>query len=447
MLFYWENIMAKDLCALVQQQWQTQCAGHHAIEVGLSGGLDSVVLLHILVQLRERLGLQLTAVHIHHGLQAQADDWVPFCEQYCAAWHVPLRVERVDVNTQGVGVEAGARHARYQVFSTTSATIIALAHHADDQVETFMLAALRGGGLRALAAMPSVRALNERVQVWRPLLGVSRAALQLYAQQYGLAYVDDPSNEDGAYLRNWLRHQGLPAWQTRVPHLKRHVLSSIALLQDELAVLEEVVASDRAMIEQQGWFDCQRWRTLSQARRQQQLVHFVQTQGLGQPSRAAVQDFERVLWALDKGSAQWQLPHGEIQVYQQRLFALPQGWQQAILPTAAQGCLRDILTPQLGWQFKITAYGLPDEIWATQGAIRTVQADDVLPLATGRKNVLKLLQEWKVPPFMRSHWVVITDERNRCLAVPNIWVDARLAVKGGILPIWQALQPFVLQPK
>ena len=215
--------MAKDLCTLVQQQWQTQCAGHHAIEVGLSGGLDSVVLLHILVQLRERLGLQLTAVHIHHGLQAQADDWVSFCEQYCATWYVPLRVEWVEVNTQGVGVEAGARHARYQVFSATSATIIALAHHADDQVETFMLAALRGGGLRALAAMPSVRALNERVQVWRPLLGVSRAALQLYAQQYGLAYVDDPSNEDGAYLRNWLRHQGLPAWQTRVPHLKRHV--------------------------------------------------------------------------------------------------------------------------------------------------------------------------------------------------------------------------------
>ena len=386
------------------------------------------------------------AVHIHHGMQSQADDWVRFCEQCCAAWQVPLRVEHVYVNTQGVGVEAGARHARYQAFAATRAPIIALAHHADDQVETFMLAALRGGGLRALAAMPMVRKLNEQVRVWRPLLGSSRAELLSYAQKNGLVYVNDPSNEDGAYLRNWLRHQGLPAWQTRVPHLKNHVLSSIALLQDELAVLEEIVMYDKAMIEEHGWFDCQRWRTLSQVRRQQQLMNFAQTQGLGQPSRATVQDFERVLWALDKGTAQWQLPNGEAKVYQQRLFALPNGWKQTILPTASIGCLREILGQQ-GWQLKTAAYGLPDDVWENQGVLRTVRADDVLPLAKGRKNVLKLLQEWKVPSFIRSHWMVITDEYDHCLAVPNIWVDARLAVKGGVLPTWQAFTPFVLHTK
>ena len=199
--------MAKDLCTLVQQQWQTQCAGHHAIEVGLSGGLDSVVLLHVLAGLRPRFGFVLRAVHVHHGLNAAADEWAAFCADLCRSLDVPLRVENVHIEAGGLGVEAAARRERYAAFVRGGANVLALAHHQDDQVETFMLAALRGGGLRALAAMPMWRPLDAHTQIWRPLLGYTREQLADYAEANALAYVEDSSNADTALLRNWLRQQ------------------------------------------------------------------------------------------------------------------------------------------------------------------------------------------------------------------------------------------------
>ena len=435
--------MAQDLLAVVRQQWQAGLCWANSIEVGLSGGLDSVVLLHILAQLRESLGWQLSAVHVHHGLQSPADEWAQWCATWCAEQAIPLRVERVQVAAQGWGVEAAARQARYAAFGNTSAKVLALAHHADDQVETFMLAALRGGGLRALSAMPVWRALNEQVQLWRPLLSISRADLLAYAQHHKLAYVEDPSNEDASYLRNWLRHQGLPAWQARLPALKQHILSSVALLQDELAVLDECVAADAANIQVQGYFDCQIWRTLGSARRRQQLLHYVKQYALGQPTQAAIADFERVLWALGMQSAQWRLPKGEIWAYQNRLFALPAHWQQGVLPPMETGCLQTLFT-RAGWQLQSAAYGLSEQVLAQYGAIRCVQKEDVLPLAKGHKSVLKLLQEYRVPPFIRQQWRVVVDNHNRCLAVPNIGVDKRLAVKGGYVPYWQGLDAFIL---
>ena len=239
------------------------------IEAALSGGLDSVVLLHLLSRLAGRLNIKLTAVHVHHGLQDEADGWLEFCRDYCARLAVPLRWQKVDVVSDGLGIEAAARQARYRVFGETEADVLAAAHHADDQVETFMLAALRGGGLRALSAMPAVRPLNRRTLLWRPLLPYGRAELEAYAERHKLAFVCDPSNESGDYLRNWLRNDGLPQWRARLPQLDQHILSGIGLLQDELAVLEETVAADEAAVQSGGLFDAACWRTLPPARRRQ----------------------------------------------------------------------------------------------------------------------------------------------------------------------------------
>ena len=157
------------------QQWPAPNAGRFAVEVGFSGGLDSVVLLHLLCSLRNELPLELSAVHVHHGLDAPADQWAEFCRECCARWQVPLRIERVQVQFGKLGLEAAARAERYRCFAQSRADALALAHHADDQAETLLLAALRGGGLRALSAMPALRALNERVSLWRPFLAVPRA--------------------------------------------------------------------------------------------------------------------------------------------------------------------------------------------------------------------------------------------------------------------------------
>lgn len=120
---------------------------HTVFEVGLSGGLDSVVLLHLLHRMREFRHFDLRAVHVHHGLSANADNWAKFCQDYCWGLNVALRVYRVNVEKQGKGLEAAARAARYQAFSDGLKKIIVLAHHRNDQIETFMLSAVRGGGI------------------------------------------------------------------------------------------------------------------------------------------------------------------------------------------------------------------------------------------------------------------------------------------------------------
>ena len=147
------------------------------VRVGLSGGLDSVVLLHMLACLREEIGLDVHALHVHHGLSRNADEWLLFCTRLCQEWNVPFRSVKVEVKKDGLGIEAAARKARYQAFSDDPSGIIALAHHQDDQIETFMLAAVRGGGIKALAAMPQWRKLDEGTQIWRPLLTFSRKEL------------------------------------------------------------------------------------------------------------------------------------------------------------------------------------------------------------------------------------------------------------------------------
>ena len=242
----------------ILKTWSERGSDHFHLEVGLSGGVDSVVLLHVLTQLQPRLGYKLTAVHVNHQLQAPAAEWTVFCQDLCHAWQVPLRVEKVKVvQKQRLGIEAAARAARYQVYAKSVAHAVVLAHHADDQIETAFLGWLRGGGIRAMAAMPAWRSLNAQASgplIWRPLLTVSKQDLLDYAQQWGLANVEDPSNSDETYLRNWLRQQILPNMLQQRPELSHKILAGVEQMQRELAVLEEVQAQDWAFVHKDGVF-------------------------------------------------------------------------------------------------------------------------------------------------------------------------------------------------
>ncbi|MFV2030722.1 tRNA lysidine(34) synthetase TilS [Neisseria sp. S1] len=419
------------------------------VEVGLSGGLDSVVLLHMLRQLRERLGLTVTAVHVHHGLQEQADDWAVFCEELCQKWDIPLRIEYVTVETKGRGIEAAAREQRYQVFSRSKANRVALAHHRDDQVETFMLGVLRGGGLRSLSAMPELRLLDGKVCLWRPLLSFDRDELKAYARAYNLAFIEDPSNQDSSLLRNWLRHHGLPLWRERIPNIDKHIGSSVACLQDELAVLQEVVAEDADRMLHEGVLDLDLWRYLSPARRRQQLLYFAVKQGLGTPTAISVSAFEETLSRIGSGSAEWALPKGKAYAYRNRLFGMRNDWlsENALgLDNKICGRLNDILTNN-GFTLQHNSFGLSEEMLRQVGMIRVVNTDDSLNLTVGRKSVWKILQECRVPPFLRPYWPIVTDSENRCIAIANIWVSVHDGVAGGSLPVFKKFNRFVLEPK
>ena len=189
------------------------------ILVGLSGGLDSSVLLHLLAQHPELRSIGLRAIHVHHGLHPDADAWAAHCESLCASLHIPLTIAHVEVRNDGDGPEAAARAARHAAFECElrDGEILALAHHRDDQAETFLLRALRGSGSDGLGAMRAWRAFG-RGWLWRPLLSQPREALREYAIANDLRWIEDPSNADERFDRNFLRRRVLPLLRERWTH-------------------------------------------------------------------------------------------------------------------------------------------------------------------------------------------------------------------------------------
>lgn len=219
-------------------------SGQSHVEVALSGGVDSVVLLCALSSLATTHGVRLTAVHVHHGLSPNADHWAAFCAALCARLQLPLRIERVHVDRGGgESLEAAARHARYRAIAAGGADVVALAHHADDLAETVLLQALRGGGARALAAMPVLRPSGHGGWLWRPLLQLARADIEQAARRAGLDWIEDESNADPRYRRNAIRHRLVPVLANHFPDYRRQLARTAARAADEAAVLADVAAS------------------------------------------------------------------------------------------------------------------------------------------------------------------------------------------------------------
>ena len=224
--------------------WLTHCrAGRPPLYVGFSGGLDSTVLLHAALAFSRVHGCPLTALHVDHGVAARSQDWATHCERRCREWQVSF--ERLDVAMLGVVLETGpgfeerARASRYRLFAPFLAapdSALLLAHHADDQAETALLRLVQGRGLVPMPARRPFRAGT----IERPLLGLSRRQLESYASCEGLTGIDDPSNRQLDYDRNFLRHRVLPVLKARWPAVieKLNRGASVAAAQaDALALL------------------------------------------------------------------------------------------------------------------------------------------------------------------------------------------------------------------
>lgn len=211
------------LTQLEQNEWIVP--GTHLL-IGLSGGVDSVVLLHLLKQLSSQRGFTLTAAHLDHSIRPESGEDARFVNELCQEWGVSLTTERCDVpglaKDKKLSLEMAAREARREFLLRTAekkgADFIVLAHHRDDQAETFLIRLLRGSGLSGLAGMPPRR------EKWlRPLLGVSRQQVLQYAQEQSLRWVEDLSNQDLRYLRNRVRHQLLPQLREYNPRLEERL--------------------------------------------------------------------------------------------------------------------------------------------------------------------------------------------------------------------------------
>ncbi len=232
--------------------------------VGLSGGLDSTALLHCLVQLTDRPRLK--AIHINHGLQAEADVWQAHCESLCAALGVTLMCRRVEVALSG-SLETNARAARYQAFTACLGPrdCLLLAHHQQDQAETGLFQVLRGHGATGLIGMPQGRPLGLG-RLYRPLLDVPRVVLEAYVETHGLKYVSDPSNTDQTHDRNFIRHGITPLLDERFQGWSMRLARQISLDETARSLLAALGREDLSKLQTRGGYSVEGLQQLDQDR-------------------------------------------------------------------------------------------------------------------------------------------------------------------------------------
>jgi tRNA(Ile)-lysidine synthase len=291
------------------------------LAAALSGGIDSVVLLHLLVPLSAAMGFRLSAIHVDHGISGNAGKWSAFCRDLCHGLGILLETAQLKIGREpGASLEAAARDGRYQVFASLQADYVVLAHNQDDQAETLLLQLLRGAGVKGLAAMPVIRDLapdeGQREELLvpeaerefpdtvfsrnppktlRPLLHVSRREIEGYARENGLRWIVDESNEDVSFDRNFLRREVFPLLETRFPAYRatfsragRHMAEAAGLL-DELAETDsgDSLAAEKLHIED--------LRRLSLPRARNLLRYTLARRGAVLPSTVKLDDILRQL--------------------------------------------------------------------------------------------------------------------------------------------------------
>ena len=218
---------------LINVEWfESAIAGSKKCLVGVSGGTDSMVLLHWISQHKKHFSCDMEIMHIDHGLHPNSSEWANMVKMTCANLGLKCTVKKVNCSEFGKNVEYAARQARYKAFCETDADTLILAHHMNDQIETFFLKLFRGSGIRGLKSMPMISTCwyDENVAVIRPLLNVSRSTIEAYAAINDIQYCDDTSNADLKYDRNYIRHAVWPVISERFDIADININKSIALL-------------------------------------------------------------------------------------------------------------------------------------------------------------------------------------------------------------------------
>jgi len=219
------------------------------LTAAFSGGLDSTVLLHLLAGQAPELGLTLRAAHVHHGLQADADAWATHCAQVCDALDVPLTTLRVSVDTtHGGGIEAAARSARHAALRGLGGDWLVLAHHRGDQAETLLHRLTRGCGVQGAAAMRMADRRGGPPGLLRPLLDLPRADLLAWAETHALRWIEDPSNADTHFSRNFIRHTLLAPLNARFPGAEAAFARAAGHFDEAAGLLDELAAIDHARV-------------------------------------------------------------------------------------------------------------------------------------------------------------------------------------------------------
>ncbi len=400
--------------------------------VAFSGGLDSSLLLELCARLE--LPQPLVAVHIDHQLQAASADWAAHCRQHCQRLGVPLTCLQVIPDSAS---EASARSARYAAFEKflEPGDCLLLAQHADDQAETLLLRLLRGSGVAGLAAMPVRRALG-RARLLRPLLDQSREQLERVAAELEVVSVQDPTNAQDHYDRNWLRLHILPRLKQHWPALLQRCRDTASVMRDADEMLKERALDDLALCRlPSGGLSVTHIRDLSAAR-QRNLMHFWIARQTGQ--RLSRQRLQNLLYSLlsPRADAEPVERFGEQQLrrYRDGLYLLPDPLPESVAECAPVIAGQPLALPcgELTWQR--SEQGFPDGMTLTLGYRQG--GERLRPLGRGGSVRLKqLLQESGVPPWLRPLQPILWSD-DQLLAVPGICLCEYPWVENGWMPQW-----------
>lgn len=408
--------------------------------VGLSGGVDSVVLLHLLKTLAGAMAFRLSAVHVEHGISPYAAQWSDFCQEQCNALGVPLQIFRLQVKkAPQVSLEAAARQARYQVFERIEADYIVLAHHQDDQVETVLLQLLRGAGVKGLGGMPHVRKLaaTSNVRLLRPLLDVSRETIVQYARQYHLDWVTDESNDDTAFNRNFLRHAVLPLLAQRFPAYRETCSRASRHLGEAAHLLDELAEIDGKGVMIAGNIHLENLRKLSFSRAKNLLRYVFSQRNVIQPSTVKLEEILRQLLSVGSDT-KLHLVFGETEI---RCF-------KGLVRIQSKQEPPEIKAP-LVWHgehhWALESLGGAIECTQQEGAginpAKLSEAPVTIRLRTGgerfqpdckrpRRSLKKILQEAALPPWERDTLPLLFSGE-QLVWVPGIGVDCTFQAPPG----------------
>lgn len=396
--------------------------------VAYSGGLDSSLLLKLCSQILP--SDRLSALHINHQLQSASDQWESFCAECSAQWGVPFESQKVTCDSSS---EESARQARYDAFiqRLNPNEGLLLAHHLDDQAETVLFNLFRGSGVNGLSGMVSNRTVGKG-ELFRPLLNRSKQEIESAARELHIAWVDDPSNLDTGYTRNWIRNELAGVLSDQWPDWKTKLAKTAVRMSEASELVETLAQIDlgRCQLEK-DILSLTALSQLSLARKKNVIYHWLNLAG----HRVGSEKQLEAIALLDlKTIGEWQFSKVILRAYDEKLYLSPVVEIQQLEPL--NWALSDDYVIFGSGQLRAcrAEMGLPPNMQLT---IRTrIPGESVyIESRGGHVSVKKLMNEHRIPPWLRESWPIVCS-LDQVVAIPGIWLDEKVSVKDGFLLNW-----------
>ena len=380
------------------------------IIVGYSGGLDSTVLLHIIAELKDRIqSTSVLVIHVNHGVNRDSGYWTKHCQSFCDKHNLRLKISHYSLSHVKTNREAAYRQARYDAFSAESSenTLLLTAHHQRDQAETVLFNLFRGGGVSGLRGMKALKGFSSGYHL-RPLLSVSHECISEYARHYNLPWIDDPSNQDQNFDRNYIRHNLLPVIEQRWPAAQASILRSAELLGKSEVILNEIAQQDIAHVKAKnspGVIEnlylsvlCKKqFSSLSYQRKCNALMYWLKSYASIIVNSSQIDQIIQDLCAINKRSGLFQIENHQIRAYKSFIYLMPKlvldpGTINQPQKIGKKTCFFKDLNLKLCFNKEI-----PENL-----EFKLREQGDRVQIGGQTRILKKLYQDYEIPPWERS---------------------------------------------